>query len=906
MVRTRELDALRNLTAQPGARGHLVTVLGEPGSGKTHLLSALVRERQWTALPATVYQCSRNNPERAITAARRLLRRARQFDAAPGCAPAVTTLPRRQRRPARELVVLEDVHLADEQTIHELVDIADGSVPPLVDVVVSLRPRQTPAELTEAIALAGSFRHTEHIELRPLDDEQMLGMSATPPSYELRRRSGGNPFNLRALQALDQSARSGSDAAVAPFEFAVLHETRDLTQNERHVLHAAAILRSRFDVELLAEIADLDALVVSAVLRSLVRSDLIRVEPISTLFSIRDEVFGNLLRRTIDPCWATRAHQRTIHRLSARGMDGPQLGFHLVSSLSRARAGELAKIIDASYEIMETDVTESIFWLTPVLAEAPVTDELGVRARLALSTAFARVGRLAESRELLFVVHESEGAADELALAEQIAFVSVAEGVLSQDVQTIDLLNEQLTKPSLRSTPAWPLLVFARGFRVTMLGRIADLAEITAALEAARGGRNGRDGLIAAGLLALRSLHLTATGEVERAVAALDEAGAMLDRVPEHQVARHLSGLFVTALANVYLGRYVEAEHQIKRAVDIARRGQRPFLLPTLLVLLSEVERHLGLLKQARDAADAAIVESSSGNALRHAQAVAMKSAAEVWAQPVNSGRARALAQQALANQSPSRANVNGSASIAAFTIAQCAWLDGDPSHCVTLLLNDGQGSDLQAVPAAHRPTVWELLCAAGMDAGMPLEEWVRNSQEHARLVPMPHNLAFAELACGHLARVEGRLAEAAQSYQRAAERFASVSMRMDQCYALGQAARALAELGRAGPASDARDLAGEIARRCQAETMIDWLGRQPPEPTPVPLGAAGGELAVFDQLTHREQEIAQLVCAGMKRRDIADRLAISTRTVDVHLTRIYRKAGVRSRMELALAFRTA
>jgi DNA-binding NarL/FixJ family response regulator len=41
------------------------------------------------------------------------------------------------------------------------------------------------------------------------------------------------------------------------------------------------------------------------------------------------------------------------------------------------------------------------------------------------------------------------------------------------------------------------------------------------------------------------------------------------------------------------------------------------------------------------------------------------------------------------------------------------------------------------------------------------------------------------------------------------------------------------------------------------------------------------------------------LAASGMKNRDVAARLFISPKTVDVNLYRIYRKLGIRSRAEL-------
>lgn len=68
----------------------------------------------------------------------------------------------------------------------------------------------------------------------------------------------------------------------------------------------------------------------------------------------------------------------------------------------------------------------------------------------------------------------------------------------------------------------------------------------------------------------------------------------------------------------------------------------------------------------------------------------------------------------------------------------------------------------------------------------------------------------------------------------------------------------------------------------------------------------AGGAAARKDGvLTSRERQIGKLAATGLRNREIADRLGISVGTVKVHLHNVYRKLGVRGRVQLATYART-
>ena len=52
--------------------------------------------------------------------------------------------------------------------------------------------------------------------------------------------------------------------------------------------------------------------------------------------------------------------------------------------------------------------------------------------------------------------------------------------------------------------------------------------------------------------------------------------------------------------------------------------------------------------------------------------------------------------------------------------------------------------------------------------------------------------------------------------------------------------------------------------------------------------------------LTDTEARVARLVAAGRANPEIADLLGLTRKTVEWHLSRVYRKLGVKSRAELA------
>lgn len=149
--------------------------------------------------------------------------------------------------------------------------------------------------------------------------------------------------------------------------------------------------------------------------------------------------------------------------------------------------------------------------------------------------------------------------------------------------------------------------------------------------------------------------------------------------------------------------------------------------------------------------------------------------------------------------------------------------------------------------------------------------------------------------------RIEGLVAASTGDLDRAAEALAAAVSEHERCplplelghslLALGQVQRrrrAKADANRTLRAAlDRYTALGATAFAEQAERELGWGIR----------GRSGAAL------TPAEGQVAELVAAGLTNREVAARLFASVRTVETHLTSIYRKLEIRSRSELAARY---
>jgi DNA-binding CsgD family transcriptional regulator len=143
-----------------------------------------------------------------------------------------------------------------------------------------------------------------------------------------------------------------------------------------------------------------------------------------------------------------------------------------------------------------------------------------------------------------------------------------------------------------------------------------------------------------------------------------------------------------------------------------------------------------------------------------------------------------------------------------------------------------------------------------------------------------------------------GQLDEALAAAERSRSLFDGLPMPFERArtvLVLGQVHRRRREKGYARTA-----LTEALATFEELATPV-WAERARAELARIPLRRAAS--SDVDSLTATEERIARMVADGLTNREIADRVFLSPKTVEVNLTRIYRKLGVRSRAALASRF---
>jgi DNA-binding CsgD family transcriptional regulator len=164
--------------------------------------------------------------------------------------------------------------------------------------------------------------------------------------------------------------------------------------------------------------------------------------------------------------------------------------------------------------------------------------------------------------------------------------------------------------------------------------------------------------------------------------------------------------------------------------------------------------------------------------------------------------------------------------------------------------------------------------------------------EDHARSLGRASALAALARGRGLLAAARGETEAALDTLDQALAKHEQISIPFER-------GRTLTALGavrrRAKRKREAREALAEAVAVFEQLNAPLWAEKAHAE-----LGRIGGRASSGHKLTPTEERVAALVAEGKTNREAAAALVVSERTVEFHLSHVYRKLGVRSRTELA------
>jgi DNA-binding CsgD family transcriptional regulator len=178
-------------------------------------------------------------------------------------------------------------------------------------------------------------------------------------------------------------------------------------------------------------------------------------------------------------------------------------------------------------------------------------------------------------------------------------------------------------------------------------------------------------------------------------------------------------------------------------------------------------------------------------------------------------------------------------------------------------------------------------------------EAFVAEQLRQAQSFGIPRHIGMALCDAAGLAETG---AAARPLLHEAVELLEQSAARLELASALERLGTVLIDDGARQDGRRAVGRAAELATECHATAMVERLHAV--------LAGNGGpahrtRLSGVRAFTPAERQVAELAATGLTNRQIAEQLFLSEKTVEAHLSRAYRKLGVRSRTQLAVHIAT-
>jgi DNA-binding NarL/FixJ family response regulator/tetratricopeptide (TPR) repeat protein len=952
--RAREIESLEQVLddVERGPPG-VIELVGEPGIGKTRLLAELAARaelRRYLVLSGSASELERDLPFSVFVHALDEyvesldLDRLATLDAdvqaelahvlpslsalADGRAVALQHERYRSHRAVRALVeqlahtrplvlVLDDFHWADSASVELLGALLRRPPAAAVLVALSVRPHQMPERLASALERAHRAAALTRIEvagLTPAEARELLAdrVDASGAAV-LYQESGGNPFYLEQLaRPLERGDGKSSAPEISPTGLGVppavaaslAEELASLSGRARLVLEGAAVAGDPFEPDLAAAAAAVSEAEAMDAVDEILHLDLVRATDVPRRFRFRHPLIRRAVYEATAGAWRLGAHERCAEALAARGAAAAVRAHHVERSARDGDAAAVAVLREAGQAAARLAPESAGRWFGAALRLLPHAAPVEERVEILLDRAGAlgASGHFTDSHEALLeavalVPRRSTALSTTLATAcagveRQLGRYERAHDRL---VTALAGLPEEATAESAGLLIELTLNEFYRSRYEAMHGW-AD--------HAVRQAKTLGDSALMAAALVMPALASAMTGPTDEARAHWAEAAALVDALPDHELARRPDAAVWLAAAEIYLDLYAEADAHGSRALELTRATGGGDPLFRLYPILPRIWYVRGKLAEAADLLDGAI---EAGRLLGSPPALAgnLFNRSAVAAAVGDLDLALANAEEGV--ELTLELDEGFVTAWAAVRLAAVLLETGGPARAAELLLGRAGGEESTLIPGGWRAYSLELLtrCRLALDRRSDAERAAASTRAAAAVAALPLATAWADRATAavalHAGDTAGAVERALASAETAEEVGAPIESGLSRTLAGralardGQSERAVAELRSAAAAFEA---SGALRYRELAERELGKLGHRPHRRTRA--GKADG--VGIDRLTERETQVARLVVDRKTNPEIAAELFLSQKTVETHLRNIFHKVGVSTRVELARA----
>jgi DNA-binding NarL/FixJ family response regulator len=765
----------------------------------------------------------------------------------------------------------------------------------------SPRASTAPAELLVALTTAAREHALIDLALAPLTRDEARQLTGDLVDAErIYRDSGGNPFYLEELA---HAQRTGAEDGLAernvPMRVRVLieEELASLSEDARLILRAAAVVGDPFDPVIAAavgEVTETDALLA---LDEAAALDLVRPTDAARGLRFRQPIVRWSIYEGCGPGWRIGAHARAAEALAERGAPATWRAGHVLRSAKRGDEDAIELLRTAADDAAPRAPAVAARWFRAALdlLGADAAPERHVALLTPLAASLSAAGLTAESREVLARLLALLPARDRELRAGLLVMVARDDQMLGRQGRARRLVERELT--DVRDSAARCVLHLALCLdHWFSLEREQLRSTAMLALDEARAADRPELVAEAVAQVALGECELGATGE---ALIWLDVAQRLIDGLSDEQLAQRIDYLGVLGHANRSLDRYDAAAALFERALQLVRETGQERLLVPLTVGLATVAVNLGRLDKARALGDAA---RSAAQLLRNPRL-------HLWSELVVCRVALASGQlrEALVAGADATAHAQDSwntlLSANAHLVFAAAQLEsGEPAEARARILTQAGGDEFALVECSMRPHWYGVLVEAELALGShaAAEGWAARAEAAAAALELGSASAHAESARARVLLASGDARQASVLAMSAADRLGRVGATVQAARADVLAGRALADAGDRDAAIERLERGQAALAACGANRYRDEAARElralgsRPSRRAYELGSGVGAL------TKREREVAGLASSGLTNREIATRLFLSEKTIEGHLSRVFVKLGVASRIAIS------